>query len=293
MFPAIMSRTVAVITGASSGIGATFAEKLAPWHDLVLVARRKAKLDEQAHQLHTRFGASVDVIEADLTKDTDLTAVADRIAGDDRLALLVNNAGFGTKKRFWEASLDSQEQMHRLHVMATVRLCHAALRKMVERDYGGIINVSSVAAYIRGQGSTSYCATKSWMSVFTEGLYVELRGIQSNVKVQSLCPGFTYSEFHDAMGLDRSRLAPAAFWLSADEVVEASLAGLEKGKLFVIPGWRYRLLTALVSKLPSGVRVLVESARRGRSRVSLPNAETNGPGKSIEQGTRSDHSALN
>ena len=88
-----------------------------------------------------------------------------------------------------------------------------------------------------------------------------------------------------------SFIAPAAFWLSADQVVEASLAGLEKGKLFVIPGWRYRLLTALVSKLPSDVRILVESARRGRSRVSLPNAETNGPGKSIEQGTRSDHSA--
>src|SRR5262249_9601329 len=133
-----MSRTVAVITGGSSGIGATFAEKLAPSHDLVLIARRKTKLDQLAQPLNSRFGTAIDVIEADLTKDSDLTIVAERIAAEDRLSLLVNNAGFGTKGRFWEASLESQEQMHQLHVMATVRLCHAALRVMVERDFGSI-----------------------------------------------------------------------------------------------------------------------------------------------------------
>jgi len=100
--------------------------------------------------------------------------------------------------------------MHRLHVMATVRLTHAALRNMVARDLGGIINVASVSAFVRSPGSVSYGATKSWMTVFTEGLYLELKSVQSNIIVQALCPGFTYSEFHDTMAVDRSRLAGAA-----------------------------------------------------------------------------------
>src|SRR5205085_1893673 len=99
-------------------------------------------------------------------------------------------AGFGTKGRFWEAELDGQDRMHRLHVLATMRLTHAALRNMVPRDFGGIINVASVAAFVRSSGSTSYSATKSWMTAFTEGLYLELRSSGSNVAVQALCPGF-------------------------------------------------------------------------------------------------------
>jgi short-subunit dehydrogenase len=98
------------------------------------------------------------------------------------------------------------------------------------------------------------------MTAFTEGLYLELKGANSNVKVQALCPGFTYSEFHDTMGADRSELAGAAFWHSAEFVVDASIKGLRRGKLFVIPGWRYRLLTSLLSKLPSGIRLQIENA---------------------------------
>ena len=120
--------------------------------------------------------------------------------------------------------------MHKLHVMATLKLTHAALGKMVARDRGAVVNVSSVAAFIRSARSASYCATKTWMAVFTEALYLELRSVGSNVAVQALCPGFTYSEFHDVAGLDRRGLAPAAFWQSAEEVVEASLDGLRRGK---------------------------------------------------------------
>ncbi len=261
-----MARTVVAITGASSGIGEMFARRLAPEHDLLLIARRKERLQELAREFSDTQGSRVEVIQADLTSETDLAAVAERIGNEQRLVLLINNAGFGTKGRFWEVPLESQEQMHRLHVMATVRLTHAALRNMVPRDSGGIINVASVSAFVRSPGTTSYAATKTWMTTFTEGLYLELRGMRSNVTVQALCPGFTYSEFHDAMGADRSRLAGPAFWLTAEEVVDASLDGLGRRKLFVIPGWRYRLIAAFLSAVPTPLRLRIESVT-GRARL--------------------------
>ena len=141
--------------------------------------------------------------------------------------------------------------------MATVTLTHAALREMVARDSGAIVNVASVAAYVRSSGSASYCATKSWMTVFTEALHLELRGLGSRVRVQALCPGYTHTEFHDAMGFDKTHVG-ASLWLNADTVVEASLRGLERGKLFVVPGFAYKLATAIVPKLPAGLRVWLE-----------------------------------
>ncbi|HEX4810144.1 MAG TPA: SDR family oxidoreductase [Bryobacteraceae bacterium] len=264
----LAQRTVVAITGASSGIGSAFARKLAPGHDLLLVARRKDRLEVLAAELETEHGCSVEVLPADLTEEYDLAGVAERIGSEDRLALLINNAGFGTKGRFWQTSLEGQEQMHKLHVMATVRLTHAALNNMVPRDFGGIVNVASVSAFVRSAGSASYCATKSWMTAFTESLYLELRGLRSNVTMQALCPGFTYSEFHDAAGLSRGRLAPRSFWMTADEIVDASLDGLQRRKLFVIPGWRYRVLTAIISKMPANVRLAFEGMARRRGRLS-------------------------
>jgi short-subunit dehydrogenase len=230
------------------------------------VARRKDRLEELAAELSAHHQTAVEIFVADLSNPVQVESLAERIASEPRLALLVNNAGFGTLGRFWEASLHSQEQMHQLHVMATVRLTHAALANMVPRDSGAIINVASVAGFARSQGSVSYCATKSWMNIFTEGLYLELRGIGSHVTVQTLCPGFTYSEFHDTMAIRREKLASKALWLTADQVVDASLQGLKNGQLYVIPGWRYRLLTAVISKLPSKLRLAVEQAR-GKQRV--------------------------
>ena len=143
-----MPRSVAVITGASSGIGTVFARKLAAQYDLLLVARRKDRLETLAAELIAQYGSVVTVLAADLTNEKDLAAVAERIASEQNLALLVNDAGFGARGLFWETSLEVQEQMHRLHVTATLRLSHAALQNMVARDSGGIINVASVAALI-------------------------------------------------------------------------------------------------------------------------------------------------
>lgn len=276
-----MTRTVVAITGASSGIGATFARRLASGHDLLLIARRKDRLELLANELTGAYSTKVDIVVADLTVEADLAATANRIANESRLALLINNAGFGTKGRFWETSLDSQEQMHKLHVMATVRLTHAALGNMVPRDLGGIVNVASVSAFVRSPGTVSYSATKAWMTAFTEGLYIELQGIHSNVVVQALCPGFTYSEFHDTMGVSRYRLAGAGFWMTAEEVVDASLDGLRRRKLFVIPGWRYRILTSIFSKLPLRIRLAAEAAG-GRARLRQVPPQKNLEKKGLE-----------
>lgn len=256
-----VARKLAVITGASAGIGEVFARRLAADHDLLLVARRRDRLEALAAEL-AATGAGVSVLSADLADARDTAAVAERIAAEPNLALLVNNAGFGDRGLFWEGDLEGAERMHRLHVAATLRLCHAALRTMVPRNAGAIINVASVAAFIRRVGSTNYGATKSWMAVFTEGLHVDLRSVGSAVSVQALCPGFTYSEFHDRMKVDRRSLAPASFWLTADEVVDESLRGLRSGRLFVIPSRRYRILTAVFTKLPIWLRLAVETGIR-------------------------------
>jgi len=255
-----LGRSVAVITGASSGLGAVFARKLAEKHDLLLIARRRERLDALAAELAAEHRCAASVLAADLAEEKDLAAVADRIAGERNLALLVNNAGFGARGLFWESNLDVQEQMHRLHVMATVRLTHAALRNMTAKNSGGIVNVASVAAFVRRSGSVSYSATETWMTAFTEGLYLELKSVRSAVKVQTLCPGFTYTEFHDTAHIDRASMAPPSLWLRAEFVVDESLRALARGKLFVVPGWRYKAIVAFLSTLPVPLRLAVETA---------------------------------
>ena len=211
------NRPVALITGASSGIGETFARKLAArGYDLILVARRADRLNALAAELPVHS----EILPADLTTEEGLQAAEAAIRNCPQLALLVNNAGFGTLKRFWVADLHGQEQMHKLHVMAAMRLTHAALGAMTERGHGAVINVSSVAAFGQTEGNVSYCATKAWMNAFTQGLDIELRGAGSKVKVQALCPGYTMSEFHDTLGVDRNNI-PRFMWLQADAVVEA------------------------------------------------------------------------
>lgn len=240
-------RPVALITGASSGIGETFARQLsARGYDLILVARRADRLHRLAGELPT----AVQSVTADLLTEEGLVAVEQAIRTCDGLELLVNNAGFGTLGRFWEASLASQEAMHRLHVLATVRLSHAALGRMQK---GGIINVSSVAAFSVNAGNASYCATKAWMNTFTEGLAADLRSAASSLRVQALCPGFTITEFHDAMGVNRANI-PSFLWLQADRVVRDSLRGFDRGKVIVIPGKRYQALVMFLRHLPLALR---------------------------------------
>jgi short-subunit dehydrogenase len=244
-------RKLAVITGASSGIGAMFARKLAArGYDLLLVARREDRLRSVASELSETYHVTADILAADLAVDAEREPVAERIRSAPNLGLLVNNAGFGTLGFFADQDVESQLQMHKLHVIATTHLTHAALTNLVPRGEGGVINVSSVAAFGQTAGSVSYSATKGWMNAFTAGLYSELEVQESPVKVQALCPGFTLSEFHDTLGMDRSPI-PQNLWLTADFVVSESLRGFDEGKLFVIPGWRYKLIVIMMKILPA------------------------------------------
>jgi short-subunit dehydrogenase len=248
-------KPVAVITGASSGIGLEFARKLAGTHDLVLVARRLDRLEEAKIALEKEFGTRVEVMVADLTDEDDLASIEARIVGDDRLGLLVNNAGIGLGAGpFWEKPLDAQEQMFKLHVIATMRLSHAALGNLVAKGEGGVINVASVAGFLVRPCTASYSTTKGWITSFTEALALDLKAVGSRVRVQALCPGFTYTEFHDVLGVDRKKVAGESLWMSASDVVDASLEGFAQGKLVVIPGWRYKALVGVLGSLPTGLQ---------------------------------------
>lgn len=255
-----MSRPVAIVTGSSSGIGKVFARSLAPNHDLILVARRRELLDDVARSLRSEFGSQVEVVVADLCKPTDLALLAARVAEQNDLVMLVNNAGFGAGDYFWESDLDDLRRMHALHVMATLELTHAALRNMVPKNNGCVILVSSMGALMARAGSTSYRATKAWMVSFAEGLSLELRCSHSKVAVQVLCPGFTESEFQSKRGITPSTLAKPSFWLTANEVVAYSLREAQRGTPLVIPGWRYRWMAAIIPRLPWGLRSKLQRA---------------------------------
>jgi short-subunit dehydrogenase len=259
-------KSVAAITGASSGIGKVFARKLAPHYDLLLIARRGELLQALAEELTAAHGGVVTILPADLTDAAQLNRVADRLAGEPDLGMLVNNAGFGFRGAFWEADLTMLEKMHRLHVMAVLRLTHAALRVLVKRNRGAVINVASVAAFAQRAGGASYCATKSWLVTLSEGIYLDLKRANSAVTVQALCPGFTYSEFHDVIGEVRQDLAPKSLWLTAEEVVDASLRALAGGTLIVVPGWRYKMLIEFLTKLPMWLKLRAEAFQRTRNR---------------------------
>jgi uncharacterized protein len=259
---------LAVITGASAGIGASFARKLAArGYDLLLVARRTDRLESLARDLRDSSKVQVEVFGADLADALALESVAARIESATNLGLLINNAGFGTNGYFWEAEITPQQQMLRLHVVAAGRLTHAAVGNLVRqaKPGTGVINVSSVAAFGGAPQNVNYCSTKAWMNSFTAALSVELAGRRSPVKVQALCPGFTLSEFHDVLGMDRSGI-PSWLWLTADFVTEESLKAFAKGKLMVVPGWRYKVLTGFMRVLPGAVirRISATGVRRYR-----------------------------
>jgi short-subunit dehydrogenase len=252
---------VALVTGASSGIGEIFARKLsARGCRLLLVARRRDRLERLATEL-----GNAEAIAADLTEAGDLRRLEQRMTEESRLEYLVNNAGFGSVGYFFEADRARQDEMQRLHVLATMRLTHAALAGMIARKSGNIINVSSVAAFFHNPFNVTYGASKAWINNFSEALSVELRSIGSPVRVQALCPGFTYTEFHDVLGVDR-KAVPKGFWLTAEDVVDASLQALVADRVIVIPGWRYRLIVRVQQLLPRSARYSIALRYGARNR---------------------------
>lgn len=260
----------ALVTGASSGIGAAFAQALAAQeYDLVLVARRHDALKALATRLRDRWDVSVEVLVADLTNAADLRAVEAVLAANP-FALLVNNAGAASVGRFARLEPDAEEALVRLNVVALVRLTRAALPGMIERHQGTIINVSSIAAFVPARFSATYSATKAYVNSFTEALHEELRG--TGVRVQLLCPGFTRTEFPERAGADASRI-PSFAWMAPETVVDASLAALRRGTLICVPGGANRTLVTLLRLLPRRLmrRLTGAGAKQGWASTALRN----------------------
>jgi short-subunit dehydrogenase len=236
----------ALVTGATAGLGLAYARRLAAdGHDLVLVARDAARLDAVAAEVRSATGRAVEVLGADLADRTALARVEARLADSARpVDLLVNNAGFALRRPFIANDVDAEDRMLDVLVRAVLRLTRAALPGMVERGRGAVVNVASVAAWTpRG----TYSAHKAWVVAFTEGLWGAVAG--TGVRVQALCPGYVRTEFHGRAGMDMRRL-PSAAWLSADEVVAASLRDLRRDRVVCVPSRRYRLVVAVLRHAP-------------------------------------------
>lgn len=253
----------ALITGATAGIGAAFAARLAAGgHDLVLVARDVERLEAGAKRFAGR-GVSVEVLPADLASVGGRARVTARLADPDvaPVDLLVNNAGMSHRTGFVDTSPEDLQHQHDVNVTAVMQLTRAVLPGMVGRGRGAVVNVSSVLGLIPGQGSI-YSADKAWVTSFTEAVAASTVG--TGVRAIVLCPGFVRTEFHERAGMnvgDRTGL----LWLEADRVVDDCLADLAKGRVVSVPSPQYKTIVGVVDLLPRGV-VRRLAARMGRRR---------------------------
>jgi short-subunit dehydrogenase len=250
--------TTALITGASSGIGAGFAERFAGLgYSLVLVARDEARLQQFAVRLREKSKADVEVLAADLNTDDGCGAVEARLADPERpVDILVNNAGFGLGTDIVRSTVDDEERVLRVMVRAPMRLTKAALLVMLARRHGTIITVASVAGML---SYSSYGAAKAWAVRFSETLSAQLAG--TGVQALALCPGLVHTEFHQRGNVDTTG-APRFMWLNVDRVVDECLRDLARGKVVSIPSKRYRLVVGIGRHLPSSLVVRLDRRRR-------------------------------
>lgn len=253
-----MDRPVALITGATSGLGAEFAQQLGrSQHDLVLVSRDAARLEVKAVRLRNDFGIDVQILPADLVTDDGVASVSARLTDPQRpVSMLVNNAGFSLVKAFEKNSVEEETAHLRILAQTPMELTHAVLPGMLERGAGRIINVSSVSAFIpRG----TYGAAKAWGVSFSR--FANVRYGPRGVKVTAVCPGFVHTEFHQRMGADMNGVKPW-MWLNAEQVVREGLADNAVGKAVSIPSKRYATLMALAKLVPDSVAAA--AGNRGR-----------------------------
>jgi short-subunit dehydrogenase len=236
----------ALITGATAGIGAAFARRLAAdGFTLVLVARDEKRLAVAAATLHRKYGVRADVLAADLATDKGISAVEDRLR--EGVDLLVNNAGFAHPGRALDVPVTDEVTMLRVHCEAVLRLTMAALPAIRARGRGGVINVASVAAFF---ADSTYSASKAWVVNFSQALAAKVP--ESRVRIMALCPGFVRTEFHQRASIDTSGI-PGFLWLSADRVVEAAMRDLARGLPVSVPDARYKAIAAVARYVPRGV----------------------------------------
>ena len=247
----------ALVTGATAGIGESFTRLLASkGYHIALVARDEVRLHERAAVLREKYGIQTFVLSADLATKSGVKSVETYIQSYE-IEVLINNAGFGINKAFTASDLSDEQDLLNVLVRAPMRLMHVILPGMKERKSGTIINVSSVAGFIAGG---TYSAAKSYLTVLSESLNTELKG--SGVIVSALCPGFTRTEFHQR-GRMKMKGLPSFMWLNADNLVAQSWKDARAAKPVSIPGWKYKLLVAIISIAPrSFVRQIGMNVRK-------------------------------
>ncbi len=248
----------ALITGPTAGIGRAFARYYAEQgNDLVLVSRDGARLRETAERLVSDHHVGVEVLAADLSTRMGTDQVAERLSDPRReIGVLVNNAGFGLNKPFGLSTLDEEQRLLDVLVVAVMRLTHTALSVMLQRGRGDIINVSSVAGFtLRG----SYSAHKAWVTSFSRALSFRYRA--DGLRILALCPGLVRTEFHQRMGAAMERM-PDWMWLHPEQVVAAAIRDITRGRAVSIPSRRYQALAVLARHAPSGL--VARAAELGR-----------------------------
>ncbi len=249
-----LSGRTALVTGASAGIGTALAKRYAAaGAGLVLVARRQERLEALAEELRQAHGVEVAVIAADLSDPAAPSMIVEQLAERGiTIDILINNAGYGVPGKYlsveWQTHLDFEQVM----TIAVMHLSYLLLPGMLERRWGRIVNIASLAGHIPGSaGHTCYEAVKAWMVRFSESLHFEYA--DQGVVTTAICPGFTYSEFHDVTGTrDQVSRMNKRMWMSAEEVAEQSLAASEKGKIVHITGGLNRMIARMFRFLPRG-----------------------------------------
>ncbi|HET8555539.1 MAG TPA: SDR family oxidoreductase [Rhodanobacteraceae bacterium] len=267
----------ALVTGASAGIGAAFARALAArGHDLVLTARRVDRLQSLAADLKRSHGVDVVVAPADLADPATpaqlVAALQQRHLGID---MLVNNAGYGVPGYFHSQPWETHAAFMQVLMTAPTELAHRLLPGMRERGFGRIVNVASLAGHLPGStGHTLYAAAKSYLIRFSQSLALENR--TRNIHVCALCPGFTYSEFHDVTGTRElvSRL-PRWMWMDADRVVREGLDAVERGRIVHVPGRANRLIKVAADMLPDRLAMHLSARHSKAYRAQESSIENN------------------
>jgi short-subunit dehydrogenase len=227
------SQGTALITGASSGIGAIYADRLARrGYDLILVARNQSRLEELAARLRDETGRSVEIVPADLNDSADLARVETVLRTHGTISMLVNNAGIGGAAPLLASDVDAMDRMIRLNVLALTRLTYAAAPVLVERGGGTIINIASIVAISPETLNGVYGGSKAFVMAFSQSLQHELA--EKGVRIQAVLPGATATEFWDIAGLPVSNL-PTEIVMAAPDLVDAALAGLDQGETVTIP----------------------------------------------------------
>jgi uncharacterized protein len=255
---------VAVITGASSGIGKAFAERFAALgYDLFITGRRTLHVEKVASEITRKFGVRVEIFCGDLTDLSCRNDLVARIRKAGRVEVLVNNAGFGNAKRFHSMGLGELHSMISTHDLAPVELIHALLPEMMRQGRGVIINVASLAALLPGLSEITYLATKSFLHQLSIGLHIELAPY--GIHVQSLCPGLVRSDFHRSLeNASLKRKLNIIGLMRPEKVVEWSLYGVAKKTMVCIPGWNNRMFYVIARMMPMGVFRALSRFRRPR-----------------------------